>query len=437
MTDKESGISEYPPIYSEIVPQKGQNKIISITHRKVNGDRIDWFDLIPDAIQQSRLPFLIAIPVDDRFVGLEGKHLVTTIGQPIQCIVIETEDTSKSALALLKVSLWMTGLLVGTLSYIEQIRNIRILYSLHAAEAGIIVNQNGGDRRSESFKDQKGEHIRVHIARSLDRSESTIRIALDHTRLLNIEAMSELAILKATKRFMAAACKLRTELLSQLSDDMTEAKKSGIISAKFLEWYSYYDPTTGEIIIPSGDTEKQQKEEPTQKDPVIDNIGEVAKDASGDVPPNNSTGYRHGKAVAAQVGQTNTSSLASEAGSPDTDGKQPKDNDTVKEKTDIKDPDETEADHEEEAANNDITIGGKPKLPDVKLGNTPETPVKDVYQQLEEISNRLIVIIKEKPVQHQLSQQVGDVIQALMKLFSGTQNMNGGSLPQITLAGGA
>ena len=190
--------------------------------------------------------------------------------------------------------------------------------------------------------------------------------------------------------------------------------------------------------MPSGSAGNQQNGEPTQSDQQADSSGNKTDETdANDVPSIGSDGDKPGKAVAEQVGQTKTSSLTNKAGTPETDEKQPKENDTVKEKADIKGLDEIEADPEEEAANNDITTGGKPKLPDVKLGNTPETPVKDIYQHLEEISNTLIGIIKEKPVQHQLSQKVGDVIQALMKLLSSTQNMNGGSLSQMTLAGGA
>ena len=422
---------------SESIPQKGNSKISSITNKLINGDLIDLFNEIPDAIEQSRLPFPVLVPIGERYACLEGQHLLSP-GMQVQCIIIETTDISKKALALLKVSLWMTGILLGELRYVEQARNVRILYNLRIEDNGIITNRNGGDRRSESFKEQEGEHIRQYLARALDRSENTIRVYLDHTRYLTMEAMNDLARRGASKRFFIVACKLRTELITRLPENSTEEDIALEVSMKFLEWFPYYDPATGEIVMPSGSAGNQQNGEPTQSDQQADSSGNKTDETdANDVPSIGSDGDKPGKAVAEQVGQTKTSSLTNKAGTPETDEKQPKENDTVKEKADIKGLDEIEADPEEEAANNDITTGGKPKLPDVKLGNTPETPVKDIYQHLEEISNTLIGIIKEKPVQHQLSQKVGDVIQALMKLLSSTQNMNGGSLSQMTLAGGA
>jgi hypothetical protein len=431
MTDEENRISESTSRYSEIVPPRGQNKILSLTNKVVDGDLIDLFDVIPDAIEQPRLPFAITVPIGERHTCLAGGHLVNR-GVPVQCIAIEAEDTSRPALALLKVSLWMTGILLGSLSYMEQARDMRILYNLHIADAGIIINGNGGDRRSEAFKEQEGEHIRQFLARSLDRSEHTIRIYLDHTRYLNIDMMNELVLKRVPKSSIVGACKLRTEFISGLSENLTEDEITAEVSEHFFKWVSIYDSTKSQVIpkVDGQDTE-------TGKNDGQNDAGDTMQDGAVDVSLNNSTGDKPGKAVAAQVGQTKTSSPASEAVSPETDGNQPKANDAVKEKTDIKDPDETEADPEEEAAKNDINIGGKPKLPDVKLGNTPVTPVKDVYQQLEEIGNNLVGISKEKPLQQQLSQQVGDVIRTLMKLFPGTQNMNGGSLPQTTLMGGA
>ena len=374
----------------ETAGPKTLNLISNITVQNVYVGHIDQFNIIPPAITPSRLPFPVIVPANGRFKCLDGFEHLNDDSTP-RCLCLTPQDTSDAALALLATSLRMSGL-CGTLCYAEQARNGKILFGLHQNDPGLVVNEPGGDRRSEDFNSHNGERIQQFLAGELDRSESTIRGYLDHTRYLSLETMNELANKEAPKQFFVAASKLRSEFLDQPScQSWSEEEKTSQISRLFLEWHQRYDAKKREISPPQNEPEKSESKLIKKRKNDQGNKSE---------PPENPKGPQLN--LSSEIGGDGP---AKKAG-PDV---------TSKEETNEENSDKDELELEKD----DLTDEGPPEaqgFAEAVSGNGDLT--EETFNLLVQIGSKLITIGQTKPAGDLVRQELKEIVAQLMKLIS-------------------
>jgi hypothetical protein len=212
---------------------------------EVNVSDIQHFTIVPDYVTptDSRYPFVVKTPSSSNCIDgwnllekakFEGRSVVT-------CSVEFIAEHSDEELAIRKVALRVKPK-GGTGSYAETVRNTQCLEKiLLASDKDLRAFHHGGDRKGESFINNRQENVRRVLSFRLGKSVSTINQFLNHARFLNEETLNFFAAKGVEKDFFEEAQKnKRVEINKMTGERKSNAEITAQISNDVLNWYQEY-----------------------------------------------------------------------------------------------------------------------------------------------------------------------------------------------------
>ena len=221
--------------------------IISISVADIN-----TFPTIPDYKGLSRIQKPIVIKTPATCICIDGYEIVEQAkaqgNKVIDCYAYCLNDCSDEEIAIRKVAVRMMPH-AGVGSYIEIIRNVKILYHLLMQSKNVVQFAHGGDRKGDAFINNKDESIRFLLATRLGKSVSTISKYLNHVENLNAEAIEilitagEQGRIKPNKEFFELGQSNRRKYLvvlksRRLEENQITDEVSKLVLNMFLEYKS-------------------------------------------------------------------------------------------------------------------------------------------------------------------------------------------------------
>jgi len=209
---------------------------------------IRHFEVVPDYITptDSKYPFIVKTPVSINCI--DGWNLVERAiangKSSVKCKTEYVSEHSDEELAIRKVALRVKPK-GGIGSYAETVRNTHSLEKiLLASDKDLKVFHHGGDRKGESFTNNRHDNVREVLSSRLGKSVSTINQFLNHANFLDDETLNILASQRVKKDFfeeaqknkmveiirMKAEGKSLDEITAKISDDAREYFRTGKIS---------------------------------------------------------------------------------------------------------------------------------------------------------------------------------------------------------------
>jgi hypothetical protein len=219
----------------------GHLKSFTCTHEDIMDVKVNeiiHFDYIPDyqAETTSMNPCLIIS--EENVVCIEGWNLVAEAKKKkqkyLKCHIYYIKGINPLELALRKIEL-RCGSTWGRFNYPELIRNIKLVAALYKLE---IKNfSHGGARKGKNFSDNS--RIIDVMANRFNKVEETIKKQLNYSHYLKPEALEELIVMKATKRFFIKAQPQKRQLLNQLVAQKKSEEEKIIEISKYMLLWSY------------------------------------------------------------------------------------------------------------------------------------------------------------------------------------------------------
>jgi hypothetical protein len=235
--DSQGGlIKDESPITFETVEEKIE---------EVSIHNIQHFEIVPDYITptHSMYPFVVKTP--SSISCIDGWDLVeqakaegkTSVRCKIECIA----EHSDEELAIRKVALRVKPK-GGTGSYAEIVRNTHLLEKmLLASNKDLRAFHHGGDRKGESFINNRHENVRKVLSSRLGKSMTTINQYLNYALFLNEETLSFLAAERVEKDFFEKAQKnKRVEISRMKAERKSDAEITTQISNSVRKWHQEY-----------------------------------------------------------------------------------------------------------------------------------------------------------------------------------------------------
>lgn len=212
---------------------------------EVNVSDIQHFTIVPDYVTpaDSRYPFVVKTPSSTNCI--DGWNLVERAvaegNSVVICNVEYIAEHSDEELGIRKVALRIKPK-GGTGSYAETVRNTQCLEKiLLASDKDLRVFHHGGDRKGESFINNRHENVRRVLSSRLGKSMTTINQYLNHAFSLNDETLNFLAAQQVGKDFFEEAQKnKRIEIIRMKSERKSDADITTQISNEVGKWYQGY-----------------------------------------------------------------------------------------------------------------------------------------------------------------------------------------------------
>ena len=206
---------------------------------------IQHFTAIPDYVtpSDSKYPFIVRTPSSTYCIDgwnlvekaiADGKSLIT-------CNVETIAEHSDEELAIRKVALRIKPK-GGIGSYAEIVRNTRCLKKiLLASDKDLKIFHHGGDRKGETFINNRHEDVRKVLSARLGKSVSTINQFLNHSRFLGDETLNFFAAQKVEKDFFEEAQKnKRLEITRMTGEGKSHDEITAQVSDNVRKWYPEY-----------------------------------------------------------------------------------------------------------------------------------------------------------------------------------------------------
>jgi hypothetical protein len=213
--------------------------------QEVNVLAIQHFTIIPDYVDptDSKYPFVVKTP--SSVSCIDGWNLVEQAvaegKSGVTCKVEYIAEHSDEELAIRKVALRVKPK-GGTGRYAEIVRNTNFLLDLLLdSDKDLKLFHHGGDRKGESFINNRQENVMKVLSFRLGKSVSTINQFLNHARFLNEEALNFFAAQGVGKDFFEEAQKnKRVEINRMTGERKSNAEITAQISNDVRKWYQEY-----------------------------------------------------------------------------------------------------------------------------------------------------------------------------------------------------
>ena len=252
----------------------------------VNINAIESFDVIPDYLGETINSYPTVLNTSGRLICIDGWNLIEEAKreqrETIRCLVDVAENCPNEEIAIRKVATRIIPL-NGKCSYLETVRNVKMLYKmLMETRENLVRFDHGGRRRGNKFINNKEENIRLVLATRLGKSPNTISKYLNHGEHLREEVISVLETLtsdpyvKPNKQFFEAAQSNKNKMLVELkSEGKSENEIEEKLSAYVLQMMNEYK-RNGKIInyvnAQNEDSEDDQTPESSMKNVQADTV---------------------------------------------------------------------------------------------------------------------------------------------------------------------
>jgi hypothetical protein len=432
-----------PDFSSQRIPN-----IIDIKVIDVPVTLIEPFTGIPDFFTAYRMPYMVVISKDGKFLPIGGNQNFQVGSIPLEtvrCLEYVLLDNSYESIAIEKIALFVKPA-GGKASFAELVRAVAALITfIKTLPDTTVIDGWGGLRRGKEFDD--GETLAQLLADRFGKSIDTSRKYIYFGKYLFRDVFDVLAKGNAGRKFFDFILPQKTKLIDSCNGKSAE-EITAAVSAQVLIWWQEYNtpkedkPKPQETKQPPGSAVKSERQTGTQgnqgsqttgQQPVGQTTAPVDQQATA-VPADPQAA---GTPVAPAGQQAAAVSQNPAAGQPDAPADpQEADPDQPTEIGENAIPVEEDPVEETEEAN-DIT-SGKDQRPPLNLvvvqGGKSDTAF-DIYAEMNKIGTKLINASNEKPLNEALYKKIQEVMAELTVLLQWASQINR-SLPTITLAGG-
>lgn len=258
-------------------------------------DIIQAFTLIPDYTGSPRAPNPIILKTPERCICLDGWSLIEQAKAQgisnICCFTYYSDECSNEEIAIRKAAVRIAPH-AGPGSYVEVIRNVKMLHQMLLKKENVFELSHGGTRKGEGFISNKDDNVRFILAQRLGKSISTIGKYLNHAELLSDVGLNALmdageqSRLKPDKDFFEAAQSNKRRLKEILtSQGIKDAGLTGEVSRYVLGMYQEYRSTGKVVSINNKIEEEDDIEEAFNDDHLTQTTNTAPKKptATGDI----------------------------------------------------------------------------------------------------------------------------------------------------------
>lgn len=275
-------------------------------------ESIQRFDLIPDYKGSPRSPYPVVLKTPSRCICLDGWSMVEQAKaqgiKSIQCFTYYSEECSDEEVAIRKAAVRIMPH-AGAGSYVEIIRNVKMLHAMLLNKDNVFELSHGGTRKGEGFFNNKDDNVRQILALRLGKSVSTIGKYLNHSEFLSDTALSTLlniseqSRLKPDKEFFEGVQSNKRRLKEMLTSQAADKERlTEEVSRYVLGTYQQYR-ATGKIVSINKEIEADENEE------ILDSIHSIQ--TAGSVSDNSSSVPAQKLQTKGQEEISDTSSIAS------------------------------------------------------------------------------------------------------------------------------
>lgn len=206
-------------------------------------DAIQHYTKVPDYRDKSHIKYPIVILTPTHTYCIEGFDLIEEAKKlglsNIACKVITISTDSDALLALMKIVIRVRAE-GGHARYSEILRNLLIFIELFIAEGYKIINDHGGDRKSNKFNSNKSDDLVNVLCKALNKERRTVLQYLSHLEYLSHEAVERLIEKDTPKSFFADFQKVKTQVKNNKDTGLTDDDITNIISSTAFEIDEYF-----------------------------------------------------------------------------------------------------------------------------------------------------------------------------------------------------
>jgi len=258
--------------------EKGKSEFANFSEKieELSIQEISKFTELPDYVEASADFFPIVIKSGESCFCIDGWEKVENAKNAQQtqifCRVFYVHKISDVELAIRKIAIRMVPL-AGRALYSEIVRNIKILINfIMQSKENIKVYSHGGDRKSDSFTNNREENIRLILMERFAKKRSTINQYISHGSYLTLEALEKLVEGKADKEFFEKVNNAKLQIIKELkSKNFSADEITQVVSKKIIEFFNNRENL--EDLLKkraSNDDGKSEKSEPVKKEKFLE-----------------------------------------------------------------------------------------------------------------------------------------------------------------------